>query len=195
MMMMMDVNPRIRGLIFDCDGTLADTMSQHMEAWEKAFKDVGEPYRPDFFDPLRGMDEEDIVSLYNQQYHRNLDPKELVDRKHSYFRKWPHPIEPIQPVVDLVRRYADALPMAVVSGGRRENVCLTLDSIGIRHFFLTILTADDPFPPKPAPDLFLEAARRLNVAPDLCQVFEDGDLGLEAARLAGMAATDVRGCV
>ena len=190
--MMLDVSPLIRGLIFDCDGTLADTMSQHMEAWEKAFQDVGEPYRPEFFDPLRGMNEEDIVSIYNQRYQRHLDPKELVDRKHFHFRKWPHPIEPIQPVVNLVRRYADILPMAVVSGGRHENVCQTLDSIGIRQFFSTLLTADDPFPPKPAPDLFLEAARRLNVAPELCHVFEDGDLGLEAARLAGMPATDVR---
>ena len=189
---MMDVGPDIRGLIFDCDGTLADTMSLHMAAWENAFLDVGEPHRPEFLEPLKGMNEEDIVSLLNRRYDRNLDPKELVARKHTHFRKWTHRIKPIEPVVDLVRRHADALPMAVVSGGRRENVCMTLDSIGIRHCFSVILTADDPIPPKPAPDLFLEAARRLHVAPDLCHVFEDGDLGLEAARLAGMPATDVR---
>jgi len=91
-----------------------------------------------------------------------------------------------------VRRHHGKLPMAVVSGGRRDNVLLTLESLGLRRFFAVILTADDPIPPKPAPDLFLEAARRLEAAPGLCLVFEDGDMGLEAARLAGMRVTDVR---
>ncbi|MFH1999495.1 MAG: HAD-IA family hydrolase [Planctomycetota bacterium] len=190
---MIDLSPELRGFIFDCDGTLADTMSLHLEAWEKAFHEQGEPYCFDFLDPLRGMTEHDIVLLYNKKYDRALDPVSLVDRKHVHFQKGLHSIKPIQPVVDVAKQYFRILPMAVVSGGRRVNVHATLDRLGIRHLFSVILSADDPLPPKPAPDLFLEAARRMNVAPRLCHVFEDGDLGLEAARLAGMSSTDVRG--
>ena len=82
--------------------------------------------------------------------------------------------------------------MAVVSGSNRANVERTLEAIGLRELFPVVLTADDGLPPKPAPDLFLEAARRLGVDPRDCQVFEDADAGLDAARRAGMLATDVR---
>jgi HAD superfamily hydrolase (TIGR01509 family) len=62
-----------------------------------------------------------------------------------------------------------------------------------RSCFTAIITADDKdIQPKPSPEIFLEAARRIDVTPQFCQVFEDGDLGLEAARKAGMLATDIR---
>jgi HAD superfamily hydrolase (TIGR01509 family) len=82
--------------------------------------------------------------------------------------------------------------MAIASGGVRENVDLELDALNIKNFFQAVVTADDDVRPKPAPDIFLEAARRIGVAPEHCQVFEDGDLGLEAASIAGMLPTDVR---
>jgi HAD superfamily hydrolase (TIGR01509 family) len=82
--------------------------------------------------------------------------------------------------------------MAVASGGTRKTVDLELETLQIKDLFSVILTADDDVRPKPAPDLFLEAAKRMQVAPEFCQVFEDGDLGLEAARVAGMLATDIR---
>jgi HAD superfamily hydrolase (TIGR01509 family) len=82
--------------------------------------------------------------------------------------------------------------MAVASGGVRENVVLELETLDIRSLFQAILTADDDIRPKPAPDIFLEAAKRIGVPPEYCQVFEDGKLGLQAAREAGMLATDVR---
>ncbi len=191
--MVIEISREIRGLIFDCDGTLADSMPLHMRAWEKAFLEFGEPYRPDFLEPLSGMNEEDIVSLYNERFHRRIDPRELVDLKQTHFRKGAHRVEPVRPVVDVAVRYRDLLPMAVVSGGRRENVLLTLAGLGIDRLFSAVLTADDPFPPKPAPDLFLEAARRMTVPPGLCHVFEDGQLGLVAASRAGMTATNVSG--
>ena len=82
--------------------------------------------------------------------------------------------------------------MAVASGGTRENVMLTLRSIGLESCFAAVLTSDDDVAPKPDPEIFIEAARRMKVAPGACQVFEDGDAGLEAARKAGMFMTDVR---
>ena len=101
-------------------------------------------------------------------------------------------MKPIPPVVDIVLDYKYILPMAVVSGGTKEIIAAELNAIGILDYFKVVLTADDAFKPKPAPDLFLEAARVLDVAPEKCCVFEDADLGIEAARNAGMMIIDVR---
>ena len=186
------VPPHVRGLIFDCDGTLADSMPLHMEAWEKAFRDFGEVYRKEYLLPLRGLSEHQIVEIYNQQFSRSLDPEAIVARKHSYFRETIWQIKPIEPVVEIVHRYGGKLPMAVASGGRREIIERTLAVLGLEGKFGAVLTADDSYPPKEEPEIFLAAARLLGVEPRDCQVFEDGEIGLESARRAGMVATDVR---
>ncbi len=187
-----EVEKNIRALIFDCDGTLADTMPTHMKAWIKSLKEFGGTFSFEFFDSLKGMDDEEIIHEYNKKFHESLNPKEVVDRKHDYFLQDLHLVQPVKPVVDVFNRYQGKLPMAVVSGGRRNLVLRTLETIHLRQYFDVILTADDPVRPKPAPDIFLEAARRLGVAPQYCQVFEDGDVGLKAAREACMVATDIR---
>jgi beta-phosphoglucomutase-like phosphatase (HAD superfamily) len=182
----------IKGLIFDCDGTLVDSMPFHMKAWEHAITSNGGRWDVDFFDSKKGMPEEDIVGLYNAHFETKFDPVEMVNEKHRFFRAHALEFKPILHVLDVVNRYRHILPMAVVSGGVRENVYLELEAIHIKGHFKAILTADDDIKPKPAPDIFLEAAKRIGIAPEQCQAFEDGDLGLEAARLAGMLATDVR---
>jgi beta-phosphoglucomutase-like phosphatase (HAD superfamily) len=149
-------------------------------------------WRPEFFSSTKGMPEESIVALYNERFSTRLDPADTVRIKHGFFRSQSARFAPISPVLDVVHRYSNVLPMAVASGGVRENVMLELETLDIRDFFRVILTADDDVRPKPAPDLFLEAAKRMGVAAEHCQVFEDGDLGLQAARAAGMVATDVR---
>lgn len=181
-----------KALIFDCDGTLADTMPLHLNSWARAFAEFNEPYRPQFLDSLKGMNEVKIIQIYNQEFKSNLDPQQLIKIKHRYFQEKAHLIQPIEPIVKIAKEFAGKLPLAVVSGGLREVVLSTLSGLDLAKLFDVILTADDHLPPKPAPDLFLEAARRLGVKPEYCQVFEDGDLGLEAARQAGMQAVDVR---
>lgn len=187
-----EVPENIKGLIFDCDGTLVDSMPLHMKAWEYAVTKGGAVWDSEFFFSKKGMQEEDIVALYNLRGLTLLNINAAVDAKHAYFRNHRGAFKPIKPVVDIVLRYKDILPMAVASGGISENVHFELDAIGIKEYFKTILTAYDDIKPKPSPDIFLEASARLGVAPTFCQVFEDGDLGLEAAREAGMVATDVR---
>jgi beta-phosphoglucomutase-like phosphatase (HAD superfamily) len=182
----------VRGLIFDCDGTLVDSMPLHMRAWEHAITSKGGSWNCEFFLSKKGMPEEDIVALYNTQFALALDPGDAVKAKHKFFRAHAAEFKPIPHVVDIVLKHRGVLPMAIASGGTRENVSLELDALHIKDFFEAILTADDDVKPKPAPDIFLEAARRIGVAPGYCQVFEDGDLGLEAARIAGMLPTDVR---
>jgi HAD superfamily hydrolase (TIGR01509 family) len=182
----------VKGLIFDCDGTLVDSMPLHMRAWEHAITSKGGLWDYGFFYSKKGMPEEDIVLLYNAQFAVAFDPGDTVRAKHRFFRAHASEFKPIPHVVAVVLKHRGVLPMAVASGSTRENVNLQLEAVRIKSFFDAILTADDAIKPKPAPDIFIEAARRLGVAREHCQVFEDGDLGLEAARIAGMLPTDVR---
>ena len=190
--MMISVAPGIKGLIFDCDGTLADTMPIHIAAWCDSFAAHGVSCPEDFIQSVTGMPAEKIVAVFNQRYHHHIDALAFAAEKNRRARERLSEAAPIDPVVDIVRRCRGILPMAVASGGTRDNVFLTLDVLGLADCFETIITADDPVKPKPDPDIFLEAARRMRVAPSHCQVFEDGDAGLEAARKAGMVATDIR---
>ena len=183
----------IKGLIFDCDGTLVDSMPLHMKAWEYAITQAGGKWDYDFIFSKKGMQGQDILALYNKTFGANLDAKTTAHIKQQYFFTHCKEMKPIQPVVDIVHRYTSRLPMAVASGGSLENVMMSLDLIGLKDYFSVIITADDDdVLPKPSPEIFLEAARRMNIFPEFCQVFEDGDIGLEAARKAGMMATDIR---
>ncbi len=103
----------------------------------------------------------------------------------------PH-VTPIQPVVELIHHYAGKMPMAVATGGTRAICSKTLSSMNLLQYFQHLVTADDVQHGKPAPDIFLEAARRLGVPPEQCCAFEDADLGLRSARAAGMPVIDVR---
>jgi len=104
-----------------------------------------------------------------------------------------HNVTPIEPVIALVQKYHGKMPMSVGTGGHREAVEKTLEIIGLRKYFDILVTANDVTKHKPHPETFLRCAELMNVAPAECEVFEDGDLGIEAARRAGMIATDVRG--
>ena len=189
---MIEIFPDIKGLIFDCDGTLVDSMPLHIEAWEYAFAYFGDSCPMDFLDPLKGMDEVKIVDLYNKSYNRSLESKKLVSIKHEYLNSNLSSVKPLEPVFSIVLKFQDILPMAVVSGGTRENVIRELEIINALKYFDVILTVNDGYKPKPDPDIFLAAAEKLNIESRFCQVFEDGDLGLEAAKRAGMKVTDVR---
>jgi HAD superfamily hydrolase (TIGR01509 family) len=182
----------VRGLIFDCDGTLADTMPFHMEGWRRAFADARVDVPEPWLDALRGTPERQVVVLANDRFGLALDPDAILATKHLVYRRLLSRVQPLEPVVALVRAHWGRLPMAVASGATREDVYTVLARLGLTDAFAAVLTADDEIEHKPSPEIFLEAARRIGVEPTACQVFEDGDIGLEAARRAGMTATDVR---
>ena len=182
----------VRGLIFDCDGTLADTMPFHMEGWRRAFADARVDVPEPWLDALRGTPERQVVVLANDRFGLALDPDAILATKHLVYRRLLSRVQPLEPVVALVRAHWGRLPMAVASGATREDVYTVLARLGLTDAFAAVLTADDEIEHKPSPEIFLEAARRIGVEPAACQVFEDGDIGLEAARRAGMTATDVR---
>lgn len=182
----------VRGLIFDCDGTLADTMPFHMEGWRRVFADAHVAVPEPWLDSLRGTPERQVVVLANERFGLALDPDAIVAAKHLVYRRLLAGVRPIEPVVTVARAYRGRLPMAVASGATRDDVHTVLARLGLMEAFTAVLTADDDIEHKPSPAIFLEAARRMGVDPAECQVFEDGDIGLEAARRAGMTATDVR---
>lgn len=188
----LEVPPWVRGLIFDCDGTLVDTLPLHYAAWEETFAELGLPCPMEFLIRHNGKPTDLIVALYNVAFGRFIDVERFTADKERRTYALLDQARPMEPVAALARRYHDRLPMAVVSGSNRANVERALRATGLHELFSVVLTADDGLPPKPAPELFLEAARRLNVEPCDCQVFEDADAGLEAAERAGMPATDVR---
>lgn len=186
------IKPYVRALIFDCDGTLADTLSIHHRAWWAAIPATREQVPAEFLYQLSGTSDEELVLVLNRTFGYRLEPQQTAAAKQAWFLENLHSARPIIPVVNVARRYRGRLPMAVASGSSRLVVHSILQAIGLTGCFDTIVAAEDVVRAKPAPDVFLEAARELNVLPEYCQVFEDSDLGLEAARRAGMIATDIR---
>jgi beta-phosphoglucomutase family hydrolase len=172
--------------IFDCDGTIADTMPLHFRAWTRAMQEFGGTFPEDLFYAWGGIPTFKIVEQLNQKYGTSMDPVEVPRIKEQYFIELIPEVLPIEPVVTLVKQFRGTAPMGVASGGHREIVIRTLDALGLTDFFDTIVGAEDVLHGKPAPDPFLETARRLGVAPEACLVFEDSPTGIEAAKAAGM---------
>jgi len=182
----------IRGLIFDCDGTIADTMPLHWEAWREVSARHGFAFAKHRFFALAGIPSRDIVRTLNAEHGLSLDPLTIVhDKEQTYLAKLDQ-IGPIELVLDIARAHYGRLPMAVASGGSRRVIERVLGHLGIRSLFQAVVTNEDVARQKPAPDIFLEAARRLGVPPANCRAFEDAELGLAAIRAAGMEAVDVR---
>lgn len=179
-------------LIFDCDGTLADTMPTHYQAWRTSLETFGAAMTEKRFYEMGGMPTADMIRVLNAENGYTLDIEETHDDKERRYVELLHTVQEVKAVADIARKYQGKVPMAVASGGIRSVVTQTLTTLGLLPLFDAVVTADDVAQGKPAPDIFLLAAQKLGVAPDGCIVYEDGDLGLEAARRAGMRAVDVR---
>jgi beta-phosphoglucomutase family hydrolase len=175
------------GYIFDCDGTLADTMPLHYRAWSRIVSELGGSFPKEQFYQLGGKPTAQILSLLRDEQGLNVgDVQKAAERKEQYFLELIDLVRPIEPVVEVARRWHGIKPMAVASGGFRRQIEKTLDALGIRSLFNTVVCVEDYARGKPFPDPFLEAARRLSVPPAECLVFEDSPLGVQAAQAAGM---------
>ncbi len=175
-------------IIFDCDGTLVDSMPAHYEAWQIALDEHGASgvFQEDVFYAMGGRPTTDIVSQLNGDYGLNLDPIAVADSKRRAFLKLLDKVVLIDEVVDFARSQRGKRPMAIATGGTRMVIEKTLQACGISDLFDEVLTADDVAVGKPDPEVFLTAAERLGVAPDKCLVLEDAAPGIMAAQLAGM---------
>jgi HAD superfamily hydrolase (TIGR01509 family) len=185
--------PGTLGLIFDCDGTLADTMPIHFRAWTAMLSRHGISFTEKRFYELGGMPTSRIIQLLSEESGVAVpDIPAMVHEKEEMFLTFLADVQPIAPVVQVAREHLGKMPMAVASGGYRRVVRLTLEQVGVLNWFGHVVCAEDTTRHKPEPDVFLEAARRLDVPATKCVVFEDTDIGLEAARRAGATPVDVR---
>jgi beta-phosphoglucomutase family hydrolase len=188
----MNIPDHIKGLIFDCDGTIADTMPLHYKAWVAALGEQGVTFPLPLFYEMAGIPTDRIIEILNQRYGYTMPVQETARHKDALFEEMIPQVVAIAPVVAIVHRYSGKLPMAVATGGTRSLVTKTLQALDLLGFFAALVTADDVKNGKPAPDIFLEAARRIGVPPGQCCGFEDGDLGMQAIHAAGMTAIDIR---
>ncbi|MDR1282959.1 MAG: HAD family phosphatase [Opitutaceae bacterium] len=181
--------------IFDCDGTLADTMPLHYRAWSRLVAEAGGHFPVELFYSWGGRPSEEIVASLNALHpgKLNLDPVRASAVKEEYFVELLPEVRPIVPVVEFARQWhGRGKPLAVSSGGYRKFVEMTLEAIGVRDLFGIVVCAEDYARGKPHPDPFLTAAARLGIAPERCLVFEDSPAGIAAARAAGMHCVVVR---
>ena len=182
----------VKALIFDCDGTLADTFAAHFRAFRETLSPYGVEFTAAFYAARLGLSRRLMLAALAEQTGATIDDADIAARSPALFSGHAHLIRPIPFTGDLVRRHRGHYKLAVASAAQRRMVETSLNTVGLTDAFDTIVTIEDVTAGKPAPDLFLKAAANLGVPPELCHVFEDSDEGLEAAHRAGMAATDIR---
>ncbi len=180
------------GLIFDCDGTIVDTMPIHYAAWCSTTAEHGLEFSEERFYALGGVSPFEVLRKLSEEQGVNIDSEAVTFQKEAKYMELIGDAAEIPEVMQVVRESHGNLPMAIASGGTHETVEGILQHCGIRHYFDAIVTSQDVEKPKPAPDTFLEAARRINVAPEKCRAYEDADMGIKAILAAGMEPVDVR---
>ena len=180
-------------VIFDCDGTLVDSMPAHFDAWCEALASYGAGgiFREDVFFAMGGRPTRDIVVDLNSEYGLKLDPEDIALAKREAFLGKLHLVEFIDEVADFAKSLRGKMPLAVASGGSRYVVEKTLKLLECSDWFDEVVTADDVSNGKPNPEIFLKAAELLGVSPEKCQVIEDAPPGVIAAQAAGMQVITV----
>jgi beta-phosphoglucomutase family hydrolase len=181
-----------KGLIFDCDGTLADTMPLHWRAWQVIAQKYKLHFPEDRFYSLGGVPSRDILKMLAEEQGVTLDHVAAGHEKENAYLPYLSQVQPVHEVVEIARANFGKIPMAVASGGTQVIISQVLKHLDILHMFKAVVTSEMVKNQKPAPDIFLEAARRIGVEPQNCRAYEDTDLGLQAIRSAGMEAVDVR---
>jgi beta-phosphoglucomutase family hydrolase len=180
-----------RAYLFDCDGTIVDSMPLHYVAWKKALAEWSCTFEEELFYAWGGRPVHDIIASLNDMHGLNMPVDAVAHRKESLYHEQLPQLQAIDEVVAHIEAQHGRIPLAVVSGGRRSSVVGSLSALSLIDKFDTLVCAEDYKNGKPAPDAFLLAAERLGVPPASCLVFEDTDMGIEAATAAGMASVRV----
>jgi len=187
-------NKIAKALIFDIDGTLADTMPAHFEVYKKLLGNYGVDFNYAEFLTYAGIPVVPQMILFKQKYGlRDFDPYEMAVYKEDQYFLNIHKTKPVGAVMKVFEQNYGKIPIACGTGADRRIATRTLEVIGLLNKINALVTSDDVTHGKPHPETFLRCAEILGVEPKFCQVFEDGDPGIEAAKAAGMIVTDVRG--
>ncbi|MCL1821238.1 MAG: HAD-IA family hydrolase [Prolixibacteraceae bacterium] len=190
--MALTVYPGVKALIFDLDGTLSDSLPVHFTNWNKIGGEMGFVFTERQLYEMTGSPTIDFAKRIIDENHLQISPEELVVLKQEAFRNSIDKIKPIDEVIDVVRNYYGRLPLSVGTGASRRSATLQLEALCLAQYFDAVVTADDVVRHKPYPETFLRCAQMMKTAPSDCQVFEDGELGISAAKHAGMCYLDVR---
>ena len=190
---MIELPSHFKALIFDLDGTLADTMPIHYKACQMVCNKNGFDFPIDYFYQEAGKPTLHVFkNLINKLQIKGVDSKQLGGEKEQVFLELIKFVKPLSIVSEIAKYYKGKIPMAIGSGGQKKTVELTLNAIGFNDFFDSVVTCDDVENYKPDPETFLKAASEMGIEPKDCVVFEDGEPGIVAALKAGMMVVDVR---
>lgn len=184
--------PPYKALIFDCDGTLADTLPVHFQTWSAALQTVGVDISKDWYYKYCGTSAQEMLQILKNLFGYQFDSELVITKRQKHYQSLINTVKEVREVAEIVHSHQGKIPLAVASGGERIVLEATLNNISLRQFFNVVVSIDDVERGKPEPDIFLLAAQRLGVAPQDCIVYEDSDGGLEAASRAGMRSMDVR---
>jgi HAD superfamily hydrolase (TIGR01509 family) len=180
-----------RAYLFDCDGTIADSMPLHYIAWSKALAEWNCPFDEDQFYAWGGKPPVEIVTTLNKMHGLHMPVEEVAEHKENYYYALLPQLQPVAEVLEHIDAMYGRVPFAVVSGSSRESVTKSLSTLHLLDKFDILVGSGDYERSKPAPDAFLMAAARLGIAARDCLVFEDTDLGIQAATAAGMSSVRV----
>jgi beta-phosphoglucomutase family hydrolase len=181
-----------KAYLFDCDGTIVDSMPLHYIAWQRALAEYGcTSFTEELFYSMGGMPVADAVAVLNRRDGLSIPIEEFSHRKESLYYELIHDLQPVPEVLEHIHASHRKIPFAVVSGSTRESVEKSLSTLGILDLFDTLVCAGDYERGKPDPEPFLLAAERLGVEPNACLVFEDAEIGIRAATAAGMASVRI----
>lgn len=187
------IYPQTRALIFDIDGTLADTMPTHKLAFKKVLGGYGIELSDELFSSIAGVPVLPQMEMFKTMFKpKNFNPEVVAIEKEEEYFKTIDKMAPIKEVFDVLKAAYGKMPIGCGTGGDRKVAFKTLEVIGAIGMVEAVVTCDDVLNGKPHPETFLKCAKMLGVEPKFCQVFEDGEPGIEAAKAAGMAVTDVR---
>ena len=181
-----------RGLIFDCDGTLVDSMPLHWRAWDTVCQRHGIDFAEERFYAMGGVPSKKILGMLKTEQGLDFDPAQVSREKEEAYLPLMREVKLIEPVAEIARAHYGKIPLGVATGGRTQFIRPLLEGLGVMDWFDALVTSDDVENPKPAPDTFLKAAALMGVTAEDCRAYEDTDLGMEAIRAAGMKAVDVR---
>jgi HAD superfamily hydrolase (TIGR01509 family) len=176
-----------KAYLFDCDGTIADSMPLHYLSWKQTLQEWNCEFSEELFYAWGGMPIAEIISGLNERHGLSMPVEAVWRRKENLFLELSPQLKPVPEVVEHIEAAHGRIPFAVVSGSTRESVTASLVSLNLLDRFDILVCAGDYKNSKPDPEAFLLAASRLGVTPETCLVFEDTEMGIQAARAAGMA--------
>jgi HAD superfamily hydrolase (TIGR01509 family) len=180
-----------RAYLFDCDGTIADSMPLHYVAWKRILAEWGCDFGEQTFYAWGGMPVTKIIAALNVRDGLAMPVEEVQRRKEALYFEILRELKAVPEVLEHIELSHGHIPFAVVSGSTRESVTKSLETLGILDKFETLVCAGDYERSKPDPQPFLIAAERLGVAPEDCLVFEDTEMGIQSATAAGMASVKI----